>query len=51
MIQLFCLGDTPYPGFSYTLEFTELLENGLRLRQPQLASQEMLEFYYTKHLK
>lgn len=35
------VGDTPYSGFSWNLEFTKSLTDGLRLESPQYAAPNM----------
>jgi len=39
--EIFTLGDIPYAGLSYTTEFPQLLDEGLRLPKPDLASDEL----------
>ena len=36
--EIFSLGDTPFPGLSWNLEFCEELVSGLRNKKPPLAS-------------
>ena len=35
--EMFTLGDVPYSEHTFSSNFKRLLENGLRLNQPQLA--------------
>ncbi|CAL8093174.1 unnamed protein product [Orchesella dallaii] len=43
--ELYTLGDKPYPGLSYTLDFMKYLETGaLRLSKPDYATNEIYEF-------
>ncbi|CAL8068919.1 unnamed protein product [Orchesella dallaii] len=35
--EIFSLGDLPYPGLSWTLDFVELLDSGMRLTKPKNA--------------
>jgi hypothetical protein len=39
--EIFSLGDTPYPGLSWSLEFSQMLLQGLRLLKPQWANDPM----------
>jgi serine/threonine protein kinase len=43
MWEVFSLGDVPYPGRSWALDFLHELENGLRLLQPKFASDAIYE--------
>lgn len=38
------IGAVPYPGFSYTLEFVDQLENGLRMGAPLYSTDQMYLF-------
>ncbi|ODN02922.1 Vascular endothelial growth factor receptor 1 [Orchesella cincta] len=37
LFEVFSLGDVPYPGMSWSLEFVEKLEKGLRMLRPKYA--------------
>ena len=39
--ELFTLGKTPYPGMSWTADFSDKLRNGLRLEKPEFSTSEM----------
>jgi len=38
--EIFTLGDLPYPGLSWNVDFVTELERGLRMNIPKYASQE-----------
>jgi FMS-like tyrosine kinase 4 len=39
--EIFTLGDIPYPGLSWSPDFPEMLEAGMRPKKPDRASDEM----------
>jgi len=39
--EIFSLGEVPYPGMSYTLNFVAELENGLRMNKPKFSTQTL----------
>lgn len=39
--EIFSLGDIPYPGLSWDIDFVKELERGLRMTSPKYASPEM----------
>jgi FMS-like tyrosine kinase 1 len=39
--ELFSLGDVPYPGLSWDIEFLSRLEDGMRMNKPKYANDEM----------
>lgn len=41
MWEVFSMGDVPYPGRSWSLDFVHELENGMRLLQPKNAPNHM----------
>jgi serine/threonine protein kinase len=41
--EIFSLGDIPYPGLSWNLEFVGELERGLRMNKPKYATSHMYE--------
>jgi len=38
---MYILGEVPYGGLHWTAEFADELRNGLRLKMPQFATQNM----------
>jgi len=40
--EIFSLGEIPYPGCAWTLDFVDDLEEGLRMGKPKYAAPEML---------
>ncbi|CAL8128519.1 unnamed protein product [Orchesella dallaii] len=41
MWEIFSVGDTPYPGLSWNLDFVGELQKGLRLQRPQYSTEEI----------
>jgi len=41
MWEIFNYGESPYPGYSWNIEFVQAINNGLRLPKPQTCSEEM----------
>jgi len=39
--EIFSLGDMPYPGLSWDVNFVDELERGLRMQIPKYATPEM----------
>jgi serine/threonine protein kinase len=39
--EIFSLGEVPYPGYSWTMDFVEELERGLRMSRPKYATEHM----------
>lgn len=39
--EIFSMGDVPYPGLAWTMDFVGILENGLRMKQPHYATPEL----------
>ncbi|CAL8132399.1 unnamed protein product [Orchesella dallaii] len=39
--EIYSLGNTPYGGLNWTMEFADELRNGLRLTKPQFANEEI----------
>jgi hypothetical protein len=39
--EIFSLGESPYPGYSWTLEFLQTIINGYRMNAPPFASIEL----------
>ncbi|CAL8128736.1 unnamed protein product [Orchesella dallaii] len=43
MWEIFSVGDTPYPGLSWSLDFVGELQKGLRLQRPQYSTEEIYQ--------
>ncbi|CAL8146760.1 unnamed protein product [Orchesella dallaii] len=39
--EIFSLGDLPYPGMTWACSFVEQLENGMRMKRPEMATYEI----------
>jgi len=39
--EIFSLGDVPYSGLNWSVDFISQLENGLRLTRPEFANDSM----------
>jgi len=39
--EMFTLGDVPYPGMTYSLQFVDELLEGLRMPKPRYATTEL----------
>jgi hypothetical protein len=48
MWEIFMLGEVPYPGLSWSLDFLKRLEGGLRMEKPDSASEPMYELQTKK---
>jgi serine/threonine protein kinase len=41
LYEIFSLGEAPWPGMAWTMEFVEELERGKRMAKPNYASLDM----------
>jgi len=45
--EMFSLGQNPYPGMNWSIEFLDDLKTGLRLKCPEFGSKELYVQAYT----